>query len=72
MRSYHLYRDVLAAYERACREGDLGVAEYLFRALEIIAEREGNDELMQPAYEIFRDVVHDGSASALHRMPRKT
>lgn len=72
MRSYYLYQDVLAVYERACREGDLGVAEYLFCALEKIAEREGNDELMQPAYEIFMEVVHNSSASPLNRVSRKT
>lgn len=35
--------DVLAAFERACRDGELEVAEHLLRALETM-DRSGNDE----------------------------
>ncbi|MCU6435255.1 hypothetical protein LPB67_15880 [Undibacterium sp. Jales W-56] len=40
---------VLAVFERACLEQDLAVAEHLLRALELIAQRNGNDNQLQQA-----------------------
>lgn len=43
--------DVFAAFERACREQDFVTAEHLLKALEAMAERSGNDDvLLQRAY----------------------
>lgn len=42
--------DVSAAFERACRERDFAVAEHLLRALEAIADRNGDDAPLQRAY----------------------
>lgn len=42
--------DVLAAFERACREGDLQVAEHLLQALETLARRDKAKENMEHAY----------------------
>lgn len=41
--------DVSTVFERACREQDFGVAEYLLRALEAIAQRDGDEERLQRA-----------------------
>lgn len=38
--------DVAWAFKRACRERDWEVAEFLFQALEAIAEREGDEGRM--------------------------
>lgn len=37
-------------FERACREHDWEVAEFLLQALEAIASREGNDDPVKFAY----------------------
>ena len=42
--------DVLAAFERACEEGDLQVAEHLLRALEAMAGRTEGEERVERAY----------------------
>lgn len=43
--------DVSAAFDRACRERDWDVAEYLFQALEAIAHREGVEWRVERAFE---------------------
>lgn len=48
-----LEEDVSAAFERACLEQDLAVAEHLLRALEIIAQRDGNENQLQQAMLLF-------------------
>lgn len=42
--------DLLAVFERACREDDFEVAEYLLQALEAIARRDDAGETMQHVY----------------------
>lgn len=42
--------DVLAAFERACLEEDLEVAEHLLQALELLARRDNEVDNMQHAY----------------------
>lgn len=42
--------DVLAAFERACREGNLQVAEHLLQALEAMAGDMDDDDLVERAY----------------------
>lgn len=42
--------DVLAAFERACDEGDLQVAEHLLQALEVMGRRDVSDEYLERAY----------------------
>lgn len=42
--------DVLAAFERACREGNLQVAEYLLQALEAMEGDMADDERVERAY----------------------
>jgi len=42
--------DVLAAFERACKEGDLQVAEHLLRALEAMADRAEGKARVDQAY----------------------
>lgn len=42
--------DVLAAFERACREGDLQIAECLLQALETLARREEAEGRMNRVY----------------------
>lgn len=42
--------DIAAAFARACRESDLELAEFLFQALEAIANREGSDERVEEAF----------------------
>ena len=41
--------EVSAVFERACREQDLAVAEHLLRALEVIAQRDGDDARLERA-----------------------
>jgi len=45
-----LIDDVLAAFERACREGNLQVAEHLLQALEAMAGDMDDDERVERAY----------------------
>jgi hypothetical protein len=42
--------DVMAAFERACREQDFLVADHLLQALEAMSQRDGNDKPVQRAY----------------------
>jgi hypothetical protein len=49
--------DVLAAFERACHEGDLEAAEHLLRTLELMASRGDSEEHVEHAYlELARPV----------------
>lgn len=48
-----LSEDVLAAFERACHEDDLQVAQHLLEALETIAQREDAEEDLQHIYAQF-------------------
>jgi hypothetical protein len=48
-RRLSLEDDVARAFKRACRERDWEVAEFLFQALEAIAEREGDEGRMESA-----------------------
>lgn len=45
--------DVLAAFERACREDDLAVAEHLLQALETMARRDDDEAGLCEAYLSF-------------------
>lgn len=47
--------EICTAFERACRERDFEVAEFLFQALEAIAHRQGNDWLLDSA---FKKLAH--------------
>lgn len=42
--------DVLAAFERACDEHDMQVAEHLLRALEVIGSRDEGKDCLEKAY----------------------
>lgn len=42
--------DVLAAFERACKEGDLQAAEHLLQALETLDRREQVEGWMERIY----------------------
>jgi hypothetical protein len=42
--------DISAALQRACREGDMQVAEHLLRALETMASREEAEASARQAY----------------------
>lgn len=42
--------DILAAFKRACNEGDLQVAEHLLRAFETLADRTAGEERVERAY----------------------
>jgi hypothetical protein len=55
--------DVLAAFVRACDEGDLPVAEYLLQALEVMARRDESDEYLERAY---LDLAHSFGPSPHH------
>ena len=50
-----LTEDICYGFERACREHDLEVAEFLFQALEAIAKRQGEYGLLDSAFE---ELVH--------------
>jgi hypothetical protein len=50
--------DVLAAFERACREDDLQVAQHLLEALETIAQREDAEENLQHVYAQLARSLH--------------
>lgn len=45
-----LEEDVVTLFDRAYREQDLQVAEYLLQALEAMAERSGDDKQVEAAY----------------------
>lgn len=45
-----LVDEVAKVFKLACREKDWEVAEFLLRALEAIAERDGDDALLESAY----------------------
>lgn len=45
-----LEEEVLAAFDRACREQDLEVAEHLLQTLEVMAHRSGNEEWLDDVY----------------------
>lgn len=47
---YTLHDEIVAAFERACREGDFDVAEYLLRALEAVARRQRGEQELERAY----------------------
>lgn len=55
--------DVLAAFERACDEGDLIVAEHLLRALEVMGGRNGGEEYVERAY---LDLAHSFGRRSCH------
>jgi hypothetical protein len=42
--------DVFAAFERACKEGDLQIAEHLLQALETLDRRERAEGRMKRVY----------------------
>ena len=42
-----LENEVSAVFERACREQDLAIAEHLLRALEVFAQRDGDDARLE-------------------------
>lgn len=50
-----LEQDVLAVFERACRDRDWEIAEFLFQALEAISDREGDASRMEPVYRELLD-----------------
>lgn len=45
-----LQDEIFAAFERACREGDVDVAEHLLRALETIGRRQRGKQQLDRAY----------------------
>jgi hypothetical protein len=45
-----LEEEIATAFARACHERDWEIAEFLFQALEAIAEREGNPSRVDEAY----------------------
>lgn len=47
--------DISAAFKRACRERDWELAEFLFQALEAIAQRDGDESWIESA---FGELVH--------------
>lgn len=52
-----LVADVSAVFERACQERDLEVAEYLFRALEAVAQRQDDDAVLSQAFGVLLDTL---------------
>lgn len=53
--------DISAAFTRACLERDWEIAEFLFRALEAIAQREGTELRVESAYaELVQHFVSRG------------
>jgi hypothetical protein len=48
--SKSLEEEVIAVFERACREQDLVAAEHLLKTLEAMAHRSGNEERVEDAY----------------------
>lgn len=58
-----LQHDIARVFRRACRERDWVVAEFLLQALEAIAEREGDDALLDAALlESLHDLMGPGSS----------
>lgn len=55
--SNRLEDDVLAAFQRACQEQDLLVAEHLLRTLEVIAERQGSEEQIHDVLRYFASTL---------------
>lgn len=49
--------DILAAFERACRERDFELAELLMQALEAMARRDGNDLLPEHCFASLLDLL---------------
>lgn len=45
-----LRNEVAALFERACREHDYLVADYLLQALEAIGQRDGDEQPVEQAY----------------------
>lgn len=58
-----LHDDVRKAFERACAEDHLEVAEYLLRTLEAIARCEANDSSLDGVYRVLVRCM--GAASRL-------
>lgn len=45
--------DILRAFQRACHERDWEIAEYLFQALEAIANRDGHELRLDAALDVL-------------------
>lgn len=54
-----LKESVRTAFERACREQYLEIAEPLLQALEILARREGNGDELKRAYLTIASSLHE-------------
>lgn len=50
--------DVSAVFARACRERDWVVAEFLFQALEAIAQREDDERRVEAAFGELLENMH--------------
>lgn len=55
--------EVALAFRRACAERDWLVAEFLFQALEAIAERDGNEGRLEAAYGELVEQLRAGRAA---------
>ena len=55
-----LVDEISRVFKLACLEKDWDVAEFLLQALEAIADREGDDELVESAYSEFLEHRPDG------------
>lgn len=55
--------DVLSAFDRACNEGNLRVAEYLLRALEALGERDEGAAYVERA---LCDLAHSLGSGPCH------
>lgn len=53
VRKLTLHDDIMATFERACREHDYDVAEGLLQIIEAIARRTGSEDQLQRAYRIL-------------------
>lgn len=53
--------DVLAVFERACREQDWQVAEHLLQALETLARRNDSEARLHCVYVELAHFLRDGS-----------
>lgn len=58
-----LESEITAVFQRACRERDLEVAEFLLQALEKIAHREGGAESVERAHAQLMDALPAGGAT---------
>ncbi|MGY2488193.1 hypothetical protein [Cupriavidus sp. CP313] len=45
-----LHEEVFVLFTKACRQGDLELAEYLLRTLEALARRQRGKQLLEKAY----------------------